>query len=320
MNGKSVLITGGTGTFGQAFIKYALENYSLRRLIVFSRDEFKQYHLRQQFDGEPMRYFIGDVRDLERLRMAFRPVDIIIHAAALKHVPTGEYNPIEVIKTNVTGAGNVITAAIEQKVEKVIALSTDKAVNPVNLYGSTKLCAEKLFLGANALSGEDGTRFSVARYGNVLNSRGSVIPFFKECAKTGSIPITHNEMTRFFIKIEDAAKFVADRLKDMHGGEIFVPKMPMARITTLARAIGGDSCEYPTIGIRPGEKIHETLISPQETCDLYNSTDYYTMIPRNIVDVPPPPASEPMPQGFHYTSRSNAMLTEEQIKEMIDGI
>ena len=314
MDGKSVLITGGSGSFGQAFIKYVLENHKPKRLIVFSRDEYKQWQLRKQFDGGPMRYFIGDVRDLDRLRMALRPVDIVIHAAALKQVPTGEINPIEVKKTNIDGAQNVITAAIECGVEKVLALSTDKAVNPVNLYGATKLVAEKLFLNANMLSGEGGTRFSVMRYGNVANSRGSVIPFFRACAQIGEIPLTDTRMTRFFIKIEDAVEFAAARLDDMVGGEIFIPKMRAMKIEDLAHVIGGDDCAYREIGIRPGEKIHETLISPEETAPVFDEGNHFCIFPEEL---------EPLgalPPGFHYYSKGVWGMTSTEIKEFLDDL
>jgi len=314
MDGKSILITGGTGTFGQAFIKYVLENYKPRRLIVFSRDEFKQFEMRKRFDGDPMRYFIGDVRDKSRLRMAFRPVDIVVHAAALKQVPSGEINPIEVKKTNIDGAQNVIVAAIECGVEKVLALSTDKAVNPVNLYGSTKLCAEKLFLNGNMLSGEGGTRFSVMRYGNVANSRGSVIPFFRECAQNGEIPLTDTRMTRFFIKIEDAVAFAAARLEKMQGDEIFIPKMRAMRIKDLAHAIGGNKCTYPVIGVRPGEKIHETLISAEETGAVINKGPYYAVHPseQKIAGM--------IPNKFNYWSDNGLLMTIHEIQEFLDGL
>ena len=320
LDGKSILVTGGTGTFGQAFVEYVLEHYSPERLIVFSRDEFKQYEMRQRFDGGPMRYFLGDVRDLERLRMAFRPVDIIVHAAALKHVPSGETNPIEVIKTNIGGAQNVITAAIEAGVERVIALSTDKAVNPVNLYGSTKLCAEKLFVGANGLSGDGGTKFSVARYGNVANSRGSVIPFFQKlAAQKRSIPITDVNMTRFFILIERAVEFVVERLGDMLGGEIFIPKAPSVRILALAGTICGERFPWYEIGVRPGEKINEILLSADEAAHSVDFGDFFAIEPESEWwGMPWPMVREEAPCA--YSSDDNPhVLNRKGIKEMLDG-
>ena len=276
---KTVLVTGGSGTFGNAFIRWALKNAAAKKLIVFSRDEYKQHVMRQECPQANMRFFIGDVRDHERLKMAFRGVEIVIHAAALKHVPSGQYNPIEVIKTNVLGAQNVITAAIECGVGKVIALSTDKAVNPINLYGASKRCAESLFIDANVLSGENGTRFSCVRYGNVANSRGSVIPFFREIAKKGLIPITHPDMTRFMVTIEEAVDLVERAERLMQGGEIFVLRCPSVRIAELARAIGGTQCDYPVTGIRSGEKLHETLISREEMGRAYDMGTHIEILP-----------------------------------------
>lgn len=278
-DGKTVLVTGGSGTFGNAFVEWALKKTTVKKLIVFSRDEFKQYEMRQRFTDERMRFFIGDVRDHERLRMALRGVDIVIHAAALKHVPSGEYNPIEVIKTNVFGAQNVITAAIECGVQKVIALSTDKAVNPINLYGASKRCAESLFIDANVLSGQGGTRFSCVRYGNVANSRGSVIPAFRWHASAGSVPITHPDMTRFLITIQEAVELVCIAAKEMSGGETYVLKCPSVKITELAEAIGGKDCEYPVIGIRSGEKMHEVLVSNYELGRAYEQGNHIEIIP-----------------------------------------
>ena len=237
LTGRAILVTGGTGSFGQAFVKHILARYRPSRLVVYSRDELKQFEMQQKFSADSLRFFIGDIRDSERLNRALAGIDIVIHAAALKQVPTAEYNPIECIKTNVIGAENVINASIDQKVKKVIALSTDKAVNPVNLYGATKLCSDKLFVAGNHLAGKGGPRFSVVRYGNVIGSRGSVIPFFKERAKLGKLPITDPRMTRFWIRLEDGASFVERCLHVMRGGEIFIPKIPSMRITDLASAI-----------------------------------------------------------------------------------
>jgi UDP-N-acetylglucosamine 4,6-dehydratase len=255
---KVILVTGGTGSFGTKFTEILLKRYKPRKLIIFSRDEMKQYEMRKQFNQKNIRYFIGDVRDPDRLHRAFDGVDIIIHAAALKIVPTAEYNPFEAVKTNVIGAENVINIAIDNNVERVIALSTDKAANPVNLYGATKLCAEKMFIAANNYS-PHGTKFSVVRYGNVLGSRGSVVPFFKECKKNEIIPITDLRMTRFWITLKEGANFVISCIEQMRGGEVFIPKLPSMKIIDLAKAIAPE-CKFKIIGIRPGEKLHETLV------------------------------------------------------------
>jgi len=283
LNGRSILVTGGTGTYGRAFFRHVLSRYDPRRLICFSRDEFKQWQMREwierEFPGrECVRWFIGDVRDHQRLRMAFRPADIVIHAAALKHVPSGEVNPIEVIKTNVMGAQNVILGAIECGVERVLAISTDKACQPINLYGASKLCAEKLLVAANALSGENGTVFSVVRYGNVVGSRGSVIPLFLERAESGVLPVTHAEMTRFLLRIEQGVEFSVESLGRMRGGEIYVPKIPSARIVDLAKAVNPDA-RIDITGIRAGEKLHESLISPLEARNTVECGDHYVIEP-----------------------------------------
>jgi UDP-N-acetylglucosamine 4,6-dehydratase len=264
-SGKSVLVTGGTGSFGKKFIAEALKSHSPERVIVFSRDELKQFEMSRApaFQDKRIRYFIGDVRDRERLMRAFDGVDVVVHAAALKQVPACEYNPFEAIKTNVLGAQYIIDAAIERGVHKVIALSTDKACNPVNLYGATKLCSDKLFVAGNAYAGDKDTSFSVVRYGNVVGSRGSVIPLFMKLKSTGKLPITHTDMTRFWITLEQGVQFVMDSLDRMHGGELFVPKIPSMKMTDLARAIGPD-CEIDVIGIRPGEKLHEVMISEDD--------------------------------------------------------
>ncbi|HRR06768.1 MAG TPA: UDP-N-acetylglucosamine 4,6-dehydratase (inverting), partial [Victivallales bacterium] len=265
-NGKNILVTGGTGSFGKIMVKTILKRYNkINKLVIFSRDELKQFEMSQKFpeDKYPVRYFIGDVREESRLEEAFREIDYIIHAAALKQVPACEYNPFEAVKTNVFGAQNIIRAAIKNKVKKVIALSTDKAANPVNLYGATKLCSDKLFTAGNAMSGDIGTKFSVVRYGNVVGSRGSVIPFFLKKRKEGVLPITDERMTRFSITLQHGVDFVLDSLNKMHGGEIFVPKIPSYHILDVAKAIAPEA-KIKIVGIRPGEKLHELMIPEDE--------------------------------------------------------
>lgn len=285
LKGKSILVTGGTGSFGKAFIRRLLnEEKELRKLIVYSRDELKQFEMSQEInqrDYPAIRYFIGDVRDRDRLKRALEEVDIVIHAAALKQVPAAEYNPMEFVKTNVLGAENIIEAALDTNVERVVALSTDKAAAPINLYGATKLCSDKLFVAANNIRGFRDLSFSVVRYGNVMGSRGSVIPFFLEKRKDGVLPITDPEMTRFNITLEEGVDLVMYALKNAWGGEIFVPKIPSFKITDLAEAIG-PNCEHPVIGVRPGEKIHEEMIT---TSDSYNTVDlgeYYAIVPQTF--------------------------------------
>lgn len=279
-NGKSILVTGGTGSFGHCFIKHVLANYSPKKLIVFSRDELKQYEMQETFDSPAMRYFIGNVRDKDRLITAMRDVDYVVHAAALKQVPAAEYNPMECIKTNIMGAQNVIEAAIEAGVNRVIALSTDKAANPVNLYGATKLASDKLFVAANNISGADGTRFAVVRYGNVVGSRGSVVPFFKKRVAEGKLPlpVTHTEMTRFWLRLEQGVEFVVKNFQRMRGGEIFVPKIPSVNILDLVEAISG-SREHEVIGIRPGEKLHEVMVPEEVAHQTIEFHDHYVIIP-----------------------------------------
>jgi UDP-N-acetylglucosamine 4,6-dehydratase/5-epimerase len=281
-NNKIILITGGTGSFGNAFISHLLRNYKCKKIIIFSRDELKQYNMQKKFEKfKNLRFFIGDVRDLSRLKLAFRGVDYVIHAAALKHVPIAEYNPIECIKTNIDGSSNVIAAALENKVKKVIALSTDKAVNPINLYGATKLCAEKIFVTANALTG-NVTNFSVVRYGNVLNSSGSIIPLIKKYKeeKKQNFPLTDNRMTRFFISLEGAVEFVIQSFKNMDKGEIFVPKMPSVYIKDLINVIS-PKMSIKISGIRPGEKIDEILISKDESAQTIEEKNSYIVCPNN---------------------------------------
>ena len=264
INGQVVLVTGGTGSFGRKFIEIVLQHNHPSKLIVFSRDELKQHEMRQKFPeggNSPMRYFLGDVRDRERLYRAFDTVDIVIHAAALKQVPAAEYNPLEFVKTNVLGAANIVDAAIDRNVKRVIALSTDKAASPINLYGATKLCSDKLFVAANSYSGQHQTKFSIVRYGNVIGSRGSVIPKFIKQRESGKIALTDSRMTRFFITLQQGVEFVLKSLERMRGGEIFVPKIPSMRLVDLAEAIA-PNCQTETIGIRPGEKLHEVMITP----------------------------------------------------------
>ena len=273
LNNKTILVTGGTGSFGQKFIEIALKRHQPKKLIIFSRDELKQYEMRRKFGNPRLQYFIGDVRDRDRLHRAFHGVDIVIHAAALKQVPALEYNPFEAVKTNILGAENVINAAIDNKIKKVIALSTDKAANPINLYGATKLCSDKLFISGNSYSGDVKTRFSVVRYGNVYNSRGSVVPFFKEEAKKGVLPITDARMTRFWITLDQGVEFLIRCLGLMQGGEIFIPKIPSIKIIDLAKAIA-PNCKHKITGIRPGEKINEVLVPEDES---HNTIEYDNM-------------------------------------------
>jgi len=304
----SVLITGGTGSFGKKFTEIMLNEYHPKKIIIFSRDELKQHEMRRQFPdtpGSPVRYFIGDIRDKDRLNRAFRGVDIVVHAAALKQVPACEYNPFEAVLTNIIGSKNIIDAAIDQGVQKVLAISTDKAVNPINLYGATKLCAEKLFISGNAYSRENGPFFSCTRYGNVVGSRGSVIPVFLEQQKQGKITITDPRMTRFWITLDQGVHFVIRSIEEMHGGEIFIPKIPSMNIMDLAKAIAPD-CKTDIIGIRPGEKIHETLISPDESYQARMFEDKYIILPAH-------PwwhesnwsKGKQLPEGFSYTSDKN---------------
>lgn len=315
---KVVLVTGGTGSFGKKFIGKAL-TLGVKKVIVFSRDELKQYEMKQEFQDERIRFFIGDVRDKDRLYRAFDGVDIVIHAAAMKHVDACEYNPFEAVKTNIHGAQNIIEAAIDRGVEKVIALSTDKACSPVNLYGATKLASDKLFVAANAYVGEKKTRFAVVRYGNVVGSRGSVVPFFKKIKDTGKLPITDERMTRFWITLDQGVQFVLDNLERMYGGEIFVPKIPSMKVTDLAKAIGPE-CEIEVIGIRPGEKLHEAMIMEDDARHTLEFDDYYVIQPelawfaKEQLD-----GGKALPDGFAYTSDNNtAWLAIEELKELVN--
>ena len=284
LKNKTILITGGTGSFGQTFAKKILREFSVKKLIIFSRDEMKQYEMKKKFKkmslDKKIRFFVGDVRDYDRIKLALNEVDYIVHAAALKIVDTAEYNPIEFVKTNIYGAENIIKASLETRVKKVIVLSTDKAVNPINLYGATKLVADKLFIAANNLSGNFKTVFSVVKYGNVVGSRGSIIPFFKELIKSGSnfFPITDTQMTRFWITLDDGVSFVLKSLMMMQGGEVFIPKMPSFKITDLAKGIN-QTIPHKIVGIRPGEKIHEILCSSDEAHCTYEFKDYFKVLP-----------------------------------------
>jgi UDP-N-acetylglucosamine 4,6-dehydratase len=313
-NHKNILITGGTGSFGQKYVKTILERYQPKKLIIYSRDELKQFEMQQTFNGHEMRYFIGDVRDKERLVQAMKGVDFVIHAAALKQVPAAEYNPMECIKTNIHGAENVIHAALENDVEKVIALSTDKAANPINLYGATKLASDKLFVAANNIAGQHRTKFAVVRYGNVVGSRGSVVPFFKRLIAEGasSLPITDTRMTRFWITLQQGVDFVLKNFQRMQGGEIFVPKIPSMRITDLAEAMA-PGMHIDIIGIRPGEKLHEIMCPADDSHLTYEFADHYVIKPTitfwgTEIDFGVNRLGEtgtPVEQGFEYHSGSN---------------
>lgn len=280
LNNKSILITGGTGSFGKKFTETLINNYKPKKIVIFSRDELKQFEMQQKFNHGCMRYFIGDVRDKERLTMAMNGIDYVIHAAALKQVPAAEYNPTECIKTNITGAENVIHAALYNNIEKVIALSTDKAANPINLYGATKLCSDKLFVAANNFAGSKRTIFSVVRYGNVVGSRGSVVPFFQKLIdeKKESLPITDKKMTRFWITLQEGVDFVIKNFLRMSGGEIYVPKIPSVRITDLATAMA-PGMPQKTIGIRPGEKLHEIMCPKDDSHLTVEFKDHYIILP-----------------------------------------
>ena len=325
LSGKSILITGGTGSFGQAFVRKVINTYQVSRCIVFSRDELKQYEMAQEFPvvpGGPIRFFIGDVRDAARLELAMRGVDYVIHAAALKHVQTAEYNPFEAAKTNINGAENVVTAAIRAGVRKVIALSTDKACNPINLYGATKLAADKIFIAGNNLSGAGGCSFSVVRYGNVIGSRGSVVPLFQKLIKEKAteLPITDFRMTRFWITLDQGINFVLSCLKIMQGGEIFIPKIPSMKITDLAHSMAPDLL-HREIGIRAGEKLHELMISEDDARNSFEFTDRYVILTPFLnpeKSIYERRGGELVESGFSYASETNAeWLTPEDFKKLI---
>ena len=328
-NGKNILITGGTGSFGKKYTKILLEKYKPNKIIIYSRDELKQYEMAQEYNHPSMRYFIGDVRDADRLKKATKDVDFIIHAAALKHVPIAEYNPMECIKTNIYGAQNVIDAAIENGVSKIIALSTDKAANPVNLYGATKLASDKLFVAANNLVGSQDTQFSVVRYGNVIGSRGSVVPYFEKLLRDGTkfLPITDEKMTRFMITLEDGVNFVLKNFERMQGGEIFVPKIPSMKIVDLADAMA-PNLERKIIGIRPGEKLHEIMCPADDSHLTFEFDDHFVIAPtitftnkrdydHNIIGE----IGIKVAQGFEYNSGNNKeWLEKEELLKLIKEI
>ena len=317
LTGKTILVTGGTGSFGKKFIQTMLE-FDVKKVIVFSRDELKQYEMKQEFTDERIRFFIGDVRDKDRLYRAFDGVDIVIHAAAMKHVEACEYNPFEAVKTNIHGAQNIIEAAIDCGVEKVIALSTDKACSPINLYGATKLASDKLFVAANSYVGDKKTRFAVVRYGNVVGSRGSVVPFFQKIKDTGTLPITDERMTRFWITLEQGVQFVLDGLVNMTGGEIFVPKIPSMNVVDLAKAIAPE-CEIKIVGIRPGEKLHEAMITEDDARRTVEFESYYVIQPEFPWWSEEKYQGKTLPDGFKYTSDLNDdWLKVEQLRELVE--
>ena len=326
-NNKNILITGGTGSFGKKYIDILLRDYQPNKIIIYSRDELKQFEMQQTYNAPCMRYFIGDVRDGERLNEAMNEVDFVIHAAAMKQVPAAEYNPMECIKTNIHGAENVIKAAIANDVDKVIALSTDKAANPINLYGSTKLASDKLFVAANNMVGKKKTRFAAVRYGNVVGSRGSVVPFFSKLIKDGAteLPITHADMTRFMITLDDGVNFVLKNFERMQGGEIFVPKIPSMNMVELAKAMAPD-LPQKMIGIRPGEKIHEIMCPSDDSHLTLEFHDHFVLMPTITFNFTASykenrigEKGTPVQQGFEYNSGNNTeWLTHEQFLEMAD--
>ena len=329
--GKSILVTGGTGSFGQKFVEFALKELSPKKLVVFSRDELKQFDMSSKFPESKypcMRYFIGDVRDRNRVMRALSGIDMVVHASAMKQIVAAEYNPTECIATNVLGAQNIIDAAIENGVQRVVALSTDKAANPINLYGATKLCSDKLFVAANNLSGEQRTRFSVVRYGNVAGSRGSVIPFFKRLVAEGqkTLPVTHEDMTRFIITLDQGVRLVANTFQTMHGGEIIVPKLPSIKITDLIPLLGS-GLDYEVIGIRPGEKLHEVMIPEEEVRNSIDMGDHYIIQPNhhwwNVSSFREAVESQgkPMQNMKEYASGTNTQwLNRDQLQELIKTV
>ncbi len=323
LNNKTILVTGGTGSFGHHFTEYVLKHYQPRKIIIYSRDEFKQFQMRNRYGeyDDILRFFIGDVRDKERMQRAMNGVDYVIHAAALKQVPACEYNPIEAIKTNVNGACNVIDAALDAGVEKVVALSTDKAVNPINLYGGTKLVSDKLFTAANAYSGENGTTFSVVRYGNVAGSRGSVIPFFQSIIDRGEkkLPITDHRMTRFWISLEQGVELVIKALEEARGGETFISKIPSFKITDLAEAML-PGCEKPEVGIREGEKLHEIMVTREDSLHTYEYDKHFIIFPHydwwNTEKLIP--GGKPVAPEFEYSSGNNTeWLSVEELRSRL---
>ncbi|MBK6445843.1 MAG: UDP-N-acetylglucosamine 4,6-dehydratase (inverting) [Bacteroidetes bacterium] len=325
LNNKSILITGGTGSFGKAFVKAVLQKYpDVKRLVIFSRDEQKQFQMEMEYPHQKfpqVRFFIGDVRDEDRIRMALKGIDTVVHAAAMKHIHIAEYNPMECIKTNIIGAENLIKACLDSDVENVVALSTDKAAAPINLYGATKLASDKLFIAANNIKGTKKIKFSVVRYGNVMGSNGSVIPFFLKKRKEKVLPITDPSMTRFNILLEEAVDMVFYALDNAWGGELFVPKIPSFKITDLAEAIGPD-CKQNIVGIRPGEKLHEEMITSSDSFSTYDMGKYYVILPQspnwNVRDYLSHFKSEKVPAGFNYTSGNNdSWLSVEDLRKLI---
>jgi UDP-N-acetylglucosamine 4,6-dehydratase len=328
LNGKNILITGGTGSFGKQFVRTILKRYKPGKIIIYSRDELKQYEMAQRYNDPAMRYFIGDVRDLPRLEKAMNGVDYVVHAAALKHVPIAEYNPMECIKTNINGAQNVIDAALNNNIKKVIALSTDKAASPINLYGATKLASDKLFVAANNIRGEKKIRFSAVRYGNVLGSRGSVVPYFKKLIKEGAteLPITDPNMTRFWITLQEGVDFVLKNFERMHGGEIFIPKIPSMTMTAMGKALAPD-LPHKIIGIRPGEKMHETMCPDGDSHLTLEFDDHYVIQPSILFTHPVDfsvnalgEKGKPVPLDFEYNSRDNTIwLSAGELLEKIEA-
>ncbi len=326
LNNKTILITGGTGSFGKCFTKYVLKHYNPKKIIIYSRDEFKQFIMANEMKeyADKLRFFIGDVRDKDRLMRAFEGVDYVIHAAALKQVPACEYNPNEAIKTNIHGAQNVIDAALDSNVKKVVALSTDKAVNPVNLYGGTKLVSDKLFIAANAYAGSKDINFSIVRYGNVAGSRGSVIPFFQNIINNGGkdLPITDYRMTRFWISLTQGVELVIKALEEATGGETFISKIPSFKITDLAQAML-PGCEMPEVGIREGEKLHEIMVTVEDSLTTYEYDKHFIVYPQMVWNDKQKPnmSGKKVPDGFSYSSGNNTeWLTVEQIKELLKTI
>src|SRR3972149_1616071 len=321
INGKSIRVTGPPGSFGKRFIKTILNDHDPKRVIAFSRDELEQFEMQQSIQSPKLRYFLGDVRDKERLYRAIDGIDVVIHAAAMNQVPASELNPMEAIKTNIIGAENIINVCIDQGVKNVITLSTDKAANPANLYGATKLCSDKLFIAANALSEKHRTHFSVVRYGNVIGSRGSVIPFFMQKRAGGVIPITDARLTRFWITLAQGVKFVIDSLDRLRGGELFVPKIPSMKVTDVAQVVAPD-CKTEIIGIRPGEKLHEIMITPDDAINTAEFETHYTIQPAaywwNSTKYIDETGGKPVPESFQYSSDTNPVwMTCEQLAEIL---
>lgn len=321
LDGKSVLITGGTGSFGKRFVQTSLDKTDVRRVVIFSRDELKQYEMQQRYPNEArLRFFIGDVRDRDRLLRAFHDVEFVVHAAALKQVPAAEYNPFEAVKTNIHGAQNIIDAAIDSGVERVVALSTDKACSPVNLYGATKLVSDKLFISGNAYASGTRTRFAVVRYGNVVGSRGSVVPFFRELADTGVLPITDERMTRFWITLDQGVQFVLNSFEFMQGGELFVPKIPSMRVVDLAKAMAPEA-QLTVVGIRPGEKLHEEMINVSDARSTVDVGDRYVIQPELDFWKNERLDGTAVPDGFSYASDTNdRWLSVDELRVMIANV